>query len=530
MSDPRIVLEDMGAPPQGAVIERLRTAWGRRKWLALVMFVVPLAASLSLVVFLPDVYKATATVLVERQQVPEAFVRSTVTGEMETRLQSISQEILSRSRLEALIQRFGLYAGMRQRGATGDEMVERMRKDILLETTGASARGRGATIAFTVSYRGSDPQTVALVTNTLASFYIEEDLRARSRQASGTTAFLGTQLAETKRRLDEQEGKVGEFKRRAMGELPQQIQSNLAALESLNNQLRLNAENQVRTLARREALSKDLNDLIASGGGPEPAAVRLARLKGELAELRTRYTDRWPDIIRIKDEIAKLETEMAKPKPESTERATIPDTPQARQLVDALRQTDLDIKGLRLEDRRLRALISSYQARVENTPRREQELQDISRDYDSTKGLYESLLKRFEEAQIAESMEQRQKGEQFRILDPALPPREPDAPKRSRLVLVGLALSLGLAAGAVLISEKVDTTFHSIDDLRAFSRVPVLVSIPRIISGGDRRRQRRRVALGAAGAAVLIILVVAATYLIAQGTDQLVQALSGQKS
>jgi polysaccharide chain length determinant protein (PEP-CTERM system associated) len=455
MSTPSIVSDEVGVQPRGSVIEHLRAIWGRRKWLAIVVFLVPLSASLSLVAFLPDVYKATASVLIERQQVPEAFVKSTVTGELETRLNSISQEILSRSRLEALIQRFGLYASMRQRGAPADELVERMRKDILLETTGATTRGRGVTIAFTLSYRGSDPQTVALVTNTLASFYIEEDLKARSRQASGTTDFLRTQLAETKKRLDEQERLVGDFRRRAMGELPQQMQSNLATLESLNNQLRLNSENQVRALSRREALSKELNDLIAAGGGgPEPAAVRLARLQQELSDLRTRYTDLWPDIIRIKDEISRVEAGLAKPRTQPVGPPVIPDTPQSRQLVEALRSIDLDLNGYKLEERRLRTMIATYQVRVENTPRREQELQDIARDYGSTKELYQSLLKRYEEAQLSESMEQRQKGEQFRILDPALPPREPDAPKRSRLVLVGIALSLGLAIGAALLAEK----------------------------------------------------------------------------
>jgi hypothetical protein len=309
------------------------------------------------------------------------------------------------------------------------------------------------------------------------------------------------------------------------------MQSNLATLESLNNQLRLNSENQVRALSRREALSKELNDLIAAGGGgPEPAAVRLARLQQELSDLRTRYTDLWPDIIRIKDEISRVEAGLAKPRTQPVGPPVIPDTPQSRQLVEALRSIDLDLNGYKLEERRLRTMIATYQVRVENTPRREQELQDIARDYGSTKELYQSLLKRYEEAQLSESMEQRQKGEQFRILDPALPPREPDAPKRSRLVLVGIALSLGLAIGAALLAEKMDTTFHSVDDLRAFTRIPVLVSIPRIVTGGDRRRRQRRFVMGAVSVTVLVLLVIAGAYFVAQGTDQLAQTLSGRKS
>src|SRR5438552_945908 len=150
----------------------------RRKWVALLVFIVPFSVVLGLVPFLPNIYQSTATVLVDRQQVPEAFVKSTVTSALETRLQTITQEILSRSRLEDLITRFGLYADLRRR-VPPEAVIERMRKDIQFDTKGTDARLRAAAVAFTISYRGSEPQTVALVTNTLTSFYIEENLKAR---------------------------------------------------------------------------------------------------------------------------------------------------------------------------------------------------------------------------------------------------------------------------------------------------------------------------------------------------------------
>jgi uncharacterized protein involved in exopolysaccharide biosynthesis len=169
---------------------------------------------------LPTLYRSTVLVMVERQQVPEAFVPSTVTSEIETRLHTISQEILSRSRLEALIARFGLYPGERNQ-VSSEELVERMRKDIRLELRTTYTTGRpSATTAFALSYRGPNPQTVALVANTLGSFYIEENLKLRERQSAGTADFLKVQLTEQRKRLDELEARVSEFKKRNLGELP----------------------------------------------------------------------------------------------------------------------------------------------------------------------------------------------------------------------------------------------------------------------------------------------------------------------
>src|SRR5262245_33816064 len=208
--------------------------WSRRKWLAIIVFAAPMVAGASVISFLPNVYRSRATVLVDRQQVPEAFVPSTVTSELETRLHTISQEILSRSRLEALIARFGLYPSERKQ-ASNEELVERMRSDIKLELMTTATQGRpSATTAFSLSYRGPNPQTVALVANTLGSFYIEENLKLRERQATGTADFLKVQLTEQRKRLDELEVRVSEFKKRNLGELPQQMQANLSTLENLN--------------------------------------------------------------------------------------------------------------------------------------------------------------------------------------------------------------------------------------------------------------------------------------------------------
>lgn len=519
-------LEDSDAGPRGAGLDRIWTIWARRKWLGIVVFLLPLVAMVTGIMALPDLYQSTALVLVERQQVPEAFVRSTVTSQLEIRLHTISQEILSRSRLEALITRLGLYPELKGQTST-EEATDRMRRDIRLELRSAEAGKAGATTSFALSYRGANPQTVAVVTNTLASFYIEENLKARERQAAGTSEFLRVQLADAKKRLDEQETRMGELQRRYQGELPQQLQGNLMTLEAMNQQLRYNNDSQVRLSQRRDQITEQLAQARVSDGGPEPDEVRLARLKQELVTLRIKYTDRWPDIIRIKDEIERLEKDLAKPKPKAaptTEVVAL--TPLGYRLQEQIQLVDTEMKLARQEERRLKANIELYQKRLENAPKREQEYLDATRDYQSTKELYNGLTKRFEEAQLAESMEQRQKGEQFRILDPAMPSGIPAAPLRSRLLMMSLAASLALGVGAMVLAELLDTSFHSTADLRAYTTIPVLVNIPRIITEDDARRARWRFRFAAASVLVGLVLVAGSAYFMAHGNEQLAQLLS----
>src|SRR5262249_11117482 len=193
----------------------------------------------------------------------------------------------------------------------------------------------------------------------------------------------------------------------------------------------------------------------------------------------------YPDVIRMRAEIATLEQKRSEPGESHLEAESVsPATPYVLRIKQAMKEVAAEIKILKGEETRVRAAIAGYQQRVEKTPQREQEYTEISRDYDTTRELYQSLLKRHEEAQIAESMEQRQKGEQFRILDPAIAPRQPVA-NSFRLTFMALVLSLGLGIGAVVLAEHVDTSFHSVDDLRNFSRVPVLVSIPKLVAPID---------------------------------------------
>src|SRR5262245_1926717 len=303
----------MQATQQGGGIDAALDVWRRRKWLAIFIFAMVFTAMTSVAVFLPDVYESTATILVERQQVPEAFVQATVTSGIDLRLQTITQQVLSRSRLEGLINRFGLYADVLQRVSL-EEVIETMRKDIVLEQKGKQQNRckDDPTVAFTISYRGRNPQQVAQVTNTIASFYIDENLKVREQQAAGTAEFLGAQLTEVKQKLEEQEKRLSQFKERYMGQLPEQLQANIAVLERLNTQLRLNGEKRDRVSEQRAALAQQFAEheglrpsskttvVMTSDPKPDPDIARLEKLQQDLATLRTRFNESYPEIGWLK--------------------------------------------------------------------------------------------------------------------------------------------------------------------------------------------------------------------------------------
>jgi polysaccharide chain length determinant protein (PEP-CTERM system associated) len=501
--------------------------WRRRRWIAIVAFAMVFAVAVSLARALPDLYRAKATVLIERQQVSEAFVRPSVTAELETRIQTIRQEIMSRTRVIDLIARFNLYPDLRDRRPV-DEIVDRMRKDIQLNPIAVDqVSGRAATIAFTVSYLGRDPQLVAEVANTLAAMYVEENTTVRGRQATRTAEFLGAQLAAIKQEMDAQERLADDFKVRHIGELPQQMEANLASLERLNMQLRLNSENQIRVMERRERLERQLVDPVpapvAAPVGPTPASELAARRR-QLAELSRTYSDEYPDVIVLKAEVAALERQVSDSPRDDRGNASQAEQGRMR-LTQSVADIDLELRSLKNEEQALRQAITGYEQRVENSPKRHQEFLELSRGSQAIRERYDTLLKRYEEARLAESLEQGSSVEQFRILDPAIPPHDVAAPNRLRLVLLGAALAVALAIGVALLAERLDTAFHTVDDLRTFTALPVLVSIPRIVTRRETRRRRWRFAFVAVSIAAGLGLLIAGVHHVAHGNEDIVRLM-----
>jgi len=412
--------------------------------------------------------------------------------------------------------------------------------------------GPVATIAFTLSFRGKDPETVANVTNTLASLFVDENVKLRERQAAGTAEFLRVQLEEMKRKLDQEEQRVGEFKERHLGELPEQTPVNLAILERLNVELRLNKENQIRVMewfdqedltrqlamASKNAPVKDptdttpVRDPTDTPTGPVAIAARIAWLNQELTELRTRFSEKYPDVIRVKAEIAALERQLAETRNGETSE-TKADS-KANQYPSRLKKgrsaAAVQLSALKEQEKSLRQAIAMYQRRVDHSPRLEQEYQGLFGDYKTMKEHYGALLQRYQEALVAESMEHGEKGDEVRLLDAAIPSTRPAAPNPLRLIFIGLILSMGLAGGAVWLIEHRDTSFHTLYELRAFTKVPVLASIPPIVTKTDTSRWRRRFCLRTAAALVGLAILIGTTHHIAQGNEQLVWMLERDRS
>src|SRR4051812_34038563 len=483
-------------------------AWRRRKWLAIAVFAAVACGAGTVAVSLPNLYRAAATVIVERQEVSEAFVRPSVTAELDTRLQTIREAVMSRTQLADLIQRLGLFPELRSQVSIED-LVARMRRDLDLDVKGVESQvsGRTSTIAFTISYSGRDPQSVARVANELARMYVEQNTTIRAGQASKTAAFLKGQLDDARKELDTYDRRQNDFKLSHIGELPQQVETNLASLERLNTQLRLNGENQLRLLDRRDRLERQrLDTAVAPRTAPSsPDAERLGKLSQQLADLRKQFTEAYPDVMRLTAEVEALNRQVAQH--QAPQSPVAPgDADAAAQASAALADVTTELRALKDEEHSLRQTIALYQERVENVPKRQQELQDLSRDYDATKERYDTLAKRYEEAQLAESLERGRSAEQFRILDPAIPPRAPIAPVRAKILALGFALAIGLAIGSVIAAEKLDTTFHSVEEVRAYLGLPMLPSVPLIASRAVTWRRRRRAALLTVSVAVGLTL------------------------
>ena len=539
----------------------------RRRLLALLPFAFVLAAAASLAFFLPSLWTARATILVNRQEIPEAFVKSTVNTDVDARLLTLSQDVLDTPRLSKIIQENDLYPALRRTKPMPD-VVERMRKDIAIDVKEPpERRGRESTsLVFTVAYTTTDPVVSARVTNTLASLFSEENRRQREQQAVGTSEFLEAQLRELRGKLAGQEQKITAYKEQHLGELPEQKEVNLRTLERLQQQLSLAYENNRRATERRQNISQSMNNLdlasamagspaAASIAGPmvtpaESAAARLSILRQELAALQTTYSDKYPDVIQMKEQIriterraaeeekklAAAQAAAASPGSSGSAKAQLSrssrdmqlavQNPYVLSLMQQRDQADVEAKASADEIKSLSGQIAMYQRRLEMTPKREQELALITRDYDTTRDMFRQLLAKRGEADVAAELEQRQKGERFRVIDQARLPERPAGPNRLRLLIVGLVLALGAAGVAVVLAEQVDTSYRRAEEVRAIAGVPVLSTIPRIVTEDDRLHAARQRRMALAAVAIGLLAVVGTSFMVAHNNQSLVALLT----
>jgi polysaccharide chain length determinant protein (PEP-CTERM system associated) len=471
----------------------------RHRWLLILPFVTICAGTIVFSLTRPNIYRASISVLVEAPKVPETYVQSTVATRVQERLRTITQQIRSRTRLEQVARELHLIDPSLESLAL-DNFLTKMSKSIAI-----TVQGSGNDI-FIVSYEGPDPHTVMLVVNKLVSLFINDNLKMREQYAEGTTEFLETELQRVRTLLQIQEQTVAKYKQRYGGELPAQQDANQRTLDRLQMQLQSivatleSVRNRksfiLRQLAQQEseAALSPLGTIRPSG---ESAALeqQLAQRRLALATLQRIYMDKYPDIIRLKQEIAELEAQIATQDSRAQPTGVVlPDSMTARrvrgQQQEEIRQIDQEEGKLRQQQANLQEQIATYEKKVANASQREQEFLVLSRDYQSTRTTYDSLLARRQQAQLAENLEKRQKSEQFRVLDEARVPTKPWRPRRLLILLAGMGLGLAVGGGAVVLAAYLDQAFHDPEDLEQSTALPVLATIPLLMTAVEQRQQR----------------------------------------
>ena len=504
---------------QYSVSDVLRIAW-HRGWIVLLSFVAVSASTFLVVRRLPNRYRSETMILVVPQRVPESYVKSTVTERIEDRLKSISQQILSRTRLERVIQDFHLYTDEKKAMAMED-VLDRMRDDIVVETVKGDA--------FRVSYTSRDARTAMKVTERLASMFIEENLRDREVQAEGTDQFLESQLEGARQHLAEDEKKLEEYRKRHGNELPSQMPSNLQNMQNTQAQMQaigesINRDRDQKLLFQRLIEDAETVDVAAPSdpgarGSDDSAAAQLESARKELRALQLTLKPEHPDVVRMQSTIRDLEKKAAadanNPKPKAP---PAPLSPVDAARKSRIRETKIQIDALdrriaekEADQKRLEENMHVYQRRIEGVPTRESELAELTRDYDTLQKTYATLLAKKEESKMAANLERRQIGEQFKILDEARMPEKPVSPNRPLAYGAGAAAGLGLGLVIVGFLEYLDTTLKTEEDVIQSLSLPVLALIPFMSTNLDRvRRKRRRIVLISCTAAVTLLAAAAA--------------------
>ncbi|WP_415716888.1 GumC family protein [Maridesulfovibrio sp.] len=513
----------------------------RRKYQFLLPAGVVFALIVILAFVLAPVYKSTATILIEDQDIPQDLVQTTVTGFVEERLQAISQVVLSHGNLLNIIKEFELYPDLVGKYTT-EEIITKMREDIQLEpitaevTNQYSGRPGTATVAFTLSFEGRRPQKVAQVANVLTSLYLKENLKEREEKAKSTFEFLELQLAELRSEILELESRIATFKEGHGNELPELLVHNMNSMERLQRELD-QVQEQIVALKNRKVYLEGQRAsidprlrIVANDGTRFPTAKEdLDKLRREYLTLQSKYSSRHPDVQAMKKQIESLEKDVdavdnidslnreiknkekeltvllkrySEKHPEvillrkqidalrgSLEEASLqagmydsasdlPDNPGYIQIETQIASTDLEIAEAERNQADLVEKYNSYQRRVVNTPQVEQEYKVLLRDYENAQLKYQDINNRLLAAREAKGLEQSQLAERFTLIDPPIVPEKPIRPNRLALICVGFMLALGVGAGTGTIMEFMDRSIRRAEELSSIVKYPILAIVP----------------------------------------------------
>ena len=551
----------------------LREFWGvlrRRRWIAGLVGLSIFAIGAAIAALWPAVYRSKATILIEEQEIPPDLVRSAITSYADQRIETIKQQVMSRSTLWKIVEQYGLYAALRRRSPT-EEVLEQFVKDIRLEVINAkvvdkrSQTPTQATIAFTLAYDGESPDVAQKVANELTSLFLGENLKTRERHAQETTAFLKQEAEHLAKYIEDLETKLAALKQKAGGALPELTQLNMQLMNQADREL-IEVDREIRSLEERkrflegELATLKPNTPIISAGGERilDSAERLKALRAQYASASAYLTAEHPDIIKMRQEMESLEQEVGAKAPgedvgkrldgERAHLATLtqrygadhPDVLRSQEVIVALENelslvasqprkpfpfkpenpayiniqsqlasTTASLQALRSSRTTLKRRAEEYAGRLERMPQVEPEYLDLQRDRESSVHKYHEIRSRLMEAQVSEGLEIQRKGERFSLIDPPDLPERPERPNRPVILMLAALLASvgGLGAGAA--SEQLDETIRSARQLRHATGLPPLATIPYLADDVDLdRTQRHRLVVRWAGVAAVLLLVI----------------------
>jgi polysaccharide chain length determinant protein (PEP-CTERM system associated) len=456
----------------------------RRWWIIAIPAVVFPIVGYGLTFLVQPQYVSQTLVLVEQQKVPDSYVKPVITEDLSGRLATMREQILSRSRLQPIIERFNLFANSKM---SMDDRIDQTRKNIDIKPIQSEIARTGGLPGFFIAFKAGDARTAQLVCGEITSLFVSENLSDRQASAAGTTDFLKSQLADAKAKLDEQDARLAKFQETYVGKLPGAEASNINMLTSLNTQL----DAATQALARMEQDKSYAESLLVmqqsqsaqssehGGLAPQTQQLELQQLESQEADLTSRYTDDYPDVVSVRRKIKELRQEMAKaPAPTSTTAAsTTPrptDSMAVQQLRAQIRAMDQGIVQKRRDQAEIQGQLRLYQERVASSPAVEEEYKSITRDNQTAQAFYDDLLNKMNQSKMATDLERRQQGEQFRVMDEPNLPEAPSSPKRPVFVAGGLAAGLGLGLLIIAILEYMDTALRNERDVWAFTKLPTL--------------------------------------------------------
>ena len=479
----------------------LAIARRRMKVVLIPLVIAPLAGFLVSFGFTPK-YTATSTVLVEGQKVPSNYVQPVITADFTQRVQTLSQQVLSASRLRPVIESLDLVK-------PGEEvkLMEQIRANMqvtpVITSMSAAASGQGAGLAkkkpsvtdeplpgFYVSYSDSKPDRAQKICNAMTSLILDENLKSRAEAAKGTTDFLGRQVEDAKRAIDEQDAKLATFKKQYFGQLPGDMENNMRMLMSLNSQLDATTQNLNRAEQDKSYTESMLAQQVAawkssqSSTSPQTLEQQLTQLQGQLMQLQARYTDDYPDVIKTKADIAKVQgrldeiNKQTSNPAEASEKANANEPPEIRQFRLQIHQYQSVIDQSTADQKKLQASINLYQSRTAMSPAIEEKYKGLTRDYDNAQTFYRDLLAKKSTADLGTNMESQQQGEQMQILSNAGLPDSPSFPVRPLFAAAGLGAGLGLGLIIAVWLELSDKSIRTERDAAAVMDLPLLISVP----------------------------------------------------